>query len=273
MTDDPMTRLLDVAQASTSGTSSGWPSALHGHGHDHLTLRKWLTQACSFPRAWHVIAAECLGLYGSTPATMTIQTPEGPIVVRFDRCDDIARPAPLRTTIVKATGGHAAMRTPKGPEAADFHRVFCLLADVAEMATVADETRDQLAPYLADGDQLLGLDLSPGQARHVAVRAIYGRQHFGPPQATAWLRRDLEPGSRWAVIHDEHEPGAVYVRIGELGVYMRHVLGVRPLGQVDLDALVKEIGGSRLRFESDLRSNGSNRVRVDLYRMPEEAKK
>ena len=244
----------------------GWPK-LPGHDADLATIRAYLNQAAALPEGYSIDLAERHGQYGTDPMTVTIRTPGQArnFIVRFRNQRDASKPAGLRGAFVEATRGLSRMKYPKPAEASDFHVMLCALANVAEDSTAADETAEWLSAYLEGGDVLRGTLDSEG--RYDTLTELQDRPKFDRVAAQAFLRADLPPGRRWAVVvDDEHEEQ--WIRVGEFTAYVRHVIGVGRLGQHTLDALMAEVGAERVCFEENRRRDGLRHMKASLYRVP-----
>lgn len=252
---------------NTGNTGKGWPKLPSLDASLHV-IRDYLTQAARLPDGWIVDLAERHGPYGADPLTITIRTPgEGENVrVRFDQQRDCSKPGALRGAFFEATSGQCRMKYPKPAEASDFYGMVCALAHVGSTSTMADETLAWLHEYLDKAWVLESLTFSQPH-RYDTLRAVHERGEFDRRQAHRYLRSDLDPREHWVALVDS-QTGELWIRVGELAAYMRHVYGVGVLSQHDLDARIAEIGGDRERLDEDHRSRGGRHISLIFYRFP-----
>lgn len=271
---DPDPQAAEELAGRHGASHRGWPK-MPPHGADLTAIRDYLTQAANLPLGYVVHDIERLGQYGSDPMIVTIRTPGDArnITIRFRNQRDASKPSALRGAFFEATAGASRMKYPKPAEASDFYGMVCALAQVTDDSTTADETAAWVSEYLTNADHLGGYTLT-AIGVHDALEALRARREFTAPQARNWLAGMLAPGDRWTLFVDA-QASTQWIRVGEFATYVRHIIGgVGRLGQHTLDALMKEIGSKRVRFESDRRGRTADGRRVGshpqlwLYRVP-----
>jgi hypothetical protein len=249
------------------GRSGGWPK-LPDLDATLVVIRDYLTTCAALRPGWVVESARRFGQYGNDPLTITVRTPgtDANIEIRFESQRDCAKPAALRGAFAEATKGASRMKYPKPAEASDFYLMVCALAESASTATIADETEAWLHEYLGLAWVLEDLTFEPPH-RYDTLNALRKRREFDRRQAGRYLRGDLDEKEHWTVVVDS-ESDKLWIRVGELATYMRHVYGIGTLPMHTLDARIRETGGERDHVDEDLRTQGGRHLSLVFYRFP-----
>jgi hypothetical protein len=265
-TDDGV---LTFGDQSTTETAKKRPKGtlphLPGRDANLSELRGWLTRAFAPPGGYRFDSFERHGRGLSDPAWLTLRAPTGaPVRFRFSEQRALAKPTNVRPAVVSITDGLCRMGQITNPEAADVWVALCSVAHVAAHQDEVDDFREQLESFLRVTNLEGRWTLEP-TGRYDALLGIQAAGAFEPRHAR--LMRDDVDERHWTrrpLRIADAITGLLWVRVGELATYLRHVLGLR-LGHGWLDGRMSEIGAARESFEM---RNGKTHPHCTLYRLP-----
>ena len=200
----------------------------------------------------------------SDPADVIFRAPAGNVLTyRFPEQRALAKPTNLRSSIVALTDGMCRPPHMTPAEAGDVWAMICTVAAVdAEQDAVADFAED-LEHYLrvceTEGRYSLTQPYRYDALLALRARGTFERRHASLMASVTdehqWTRRpimliDKATKDRW-------------IRVGELGVYLRHVVSMQ-LGRGMLDGRMAELGHQRFAYEE---RRGADHPKASLYQL------
>lgn len=241
------------------------------HGSPVEDFRHWLTHGLNPAQGWKVHKFLRHGRQRTDSCELVLVGPNAE--QRFFEIPEqklLSTPASLRSTLVGATDGLLRPERLTQAELEDIWIVLVELATVTANQSKKDEAREWLEQTIEQTDTNGLADFTmTASGRVKTLEALLARNRFD------WLaaRRLADPSEinppRPGLLVDA-QTGERWMRVGEVAVFWRHVIGVGEMSQPTIDGRLGAIGVRR--HEYPFRSLGGTR-RVRLYRIgaPEEA--
>lgn len=246
---------------------SGTLPYLPDRGANLSDLRAWLTRAFAPPEGYTFDSFERHGRRLSDPAYIVLKSPAGgDVKFRFPEQRALAKPGNMRPSVLSITDGLCRMSQLTAPEREDVWAALCSIGHVVAQQDEVEEFREQLDTFLKVSEIEGRYTLEPS-GRYDTLMALQAAGAFERRHARL-MAEDVDE-RHWArrpIRLVDSVTGVVRVRVGELGTYLRHVLGLQ-LGHGVLDGRMSELGAARERFEA---RNGTAHPHLSLYRLADE---
>jgi hypothetical protein len=178
--------------------------------------------------------------------------------------------ASLRAALVGATDGLLRPGALTKSEFEDIWVALCTLATTRANQNEKDETREWLFEAIRAAEPIAGYTMQP-PGRLDALLALTSRPLFDRIRAFEHTnpRIPLDQRPCPGLLIDETLE-CRWMRVGELVVYLRHVIGVPSMNQARLDGRLTAISVTRDSFSAQSRTK-SLWVEANLYRLPGDA--
>lgn len=226
-------------------------------------LRAWLTRAFRPPSGFEITGFDRLGRDREDACVLIVAAGRETRKFRFVQRDLVKAP---RAAAAAVSDGWLAMPHLTASEVEDLWMALCTLGRVLTEHDDADEAREWIELMLPATTPLSGHTLVP-DGRHDALMALKAAGEFGKADALALLHGNGE--ERWQARPTrfiDSQTGEQWLRTGEVGAYVRHVIGVEAISPKALRGRMQEIGVLWRLFE-DYRGT---HPKLRLYLLTEE---
>ncbi|MGZ4185018.1 MAG: hypothetical protein ACXVSF_06495 [Solirubrobacteraceae bacterium] len=227
--------------------------------------REWLTAALS-PAPGHRIDRFLRhGRQRTDACEIVLVTPGGDRrSIELGEQRHLSSPNSLRATVIAATDGLLRPERLTQAELEDIWVALVALATVTAQQSEKGDTREWLEQTIDAATPLTGFTLT-GAGRPDALAALLGRKFdYHAARHLLDARKD-EPSPPRPTLLIDAQTGEQWMRVGDLGTYWRHVLGVGTISHSAIDGRLSAIGVKRHEWAHKNASGSVRRVR--LYRV------
>jgi hypothetical protein len=237
---------------------------LPGFGSAVDDYREWLTRGASPAPGYQVLDFLRHGRQPGDACTLVLRGPDGNRQ-EFDLGEQrlVKSAGTLEATLIGATDGLCRPRGLRRDELADMWAALVILATVTANQSRHDETRNWLGQTIDGAEPLTGHTLA-ADGRPDAISVMLARPKFDVVAAREYADPSTIIKPRPTLLVDSQTPDQ-WIRVGDLAVFWRQIVGVGVMGQSTIDGRLSAIDVKRHDFSGRDRDRQPRHLR--LYRI------